>query len=145
MTAPIDRVLPLLDGVRQTGPNRWIARCPAHADKSPSLSIREAEDGRLLVYCFGGCEAEDVTAALGLRMADLFPERPQYRPGDRAQEPRISLTDLVDLLAHEALIAYVAAADAAHGKPISNEDADRAALAAQRIRTAVDYARGYPR
>ena len=36
-------ILDRLDGVRPTGDGRWIARCPAHDDRSPSLSIREAE------------------------------------------------------------------------------------------------------
>jgi hypothetical protein len=40
-----------LERVKQTGPGRWIARCPAHEDRSPSLSVRELEDGRLLRLC----------------------------------------------------------------------------------------------
>ena len=32
----------------------WIARCPAHNDRHPSLSIAE-RDGKLLVYCHAGC------------------------------------------------------------------------------------------
>ena len=48
---------------------RWngkkgMACCPAHADKTPSLSVTRAHDGRVLVYCFGGCAQSDVIAAL---------------------------------------------------------------------------------
>jgi CHC2 zinc finger len=52
----------------------WMARCPAHRDRSPSLSIRES-DGRLLIHCFAGCTQEDVIVALGGR--GLWPERPR--------------------------------------------------------------------
>ena len=50
---------------------KWMARCPAHQDKSPSLAVNEADD-RVLVHCFAGCETTDVTAAIGLNIADLF-------------------------------------------------------------------------
>jgi len=63
----------VLDRLEQvTGGNgKWTARCPAHQDKSPSLAVNEADD-RVLVHCFAGCETTDVTAAIGLDLADLF-------------------------------------------------------------------------
>jgi hypothetical protein len=51
----------------------WIARCPAHADKTPSLAIREGRDGRVLLKCHAGCTQWDVIGALkdrGIWMAD---------------------------------------------------------------------------
>lgn len=51
--ADVNRLLDPLEKVKKTGTDRWIARCPAHADKSPSLSIRYADD-RILLHCFGG-------------------------------------------------------------------------------------------
>ncbi len=47
-------------------------RCPAHDDQKASLSITEADDGRVLLHCFAGCSVEKIVAKLGLRMADLF-------------------------------------------------------------------------
>lgn len=44
----------------------WIARCPAHDDRSPSLSVGEASDGRLLLFCHAGCEFLDILAAIGI-------------------------------------------------------------------------------
>jgi len=67
----------------------WTARCPAHEDQRASLSIHEGEDGRVLVKCFAGCAAEDIVAAVGLAMHDLFPER-----GRGARYPRASLAPL---------------------------------------------------
>ena len=79
-----------LESVRARGPNKWGARCPAHADKSPSLSIREGDDGRLLVHCFAGCTIDEITSALGLRVSDLFTDATISR-GQRAPNtiPRI--------------------------------------------------------
>lgn len=73
MTTPLDVVLARLDHPRRTGKG-WAARCPAHKDKSPSLSITEAEGGKVLLHCFSGCPAGDVLAAIGLEWKDLFPE-----------------------------------------------------------------------
>ena len=51
----------------------WKACCPAHNDRSPSLSITEGSDGRILIKCHAGCTAQQVVAAMNLTMADLFP------------------------------------------------------------------------
>ena len=55
----------------------WIARCPAHDDRKPSLSIREADDGKVLVKCFAGCEQALVIAAL--RARGLWPTNDRYQ------------------------------------------------------------------
>jgi hypothetical protein len=52
----------------------WMARCPAHHDCSPSLSVRELH-GKILIHCFAGCSQDDVIAAL--RDLGLWPERPR--------------------------------------------------------------------
>ena len=77
--APINALLERLDRVRETGPGRWLARCPAHDDRHPSLSIRETEDGTILIKCWAGCSAADVVSAVGLEPRDLFPDRPETR------------------------------------------------------------------
>ena len=51
----------------------WSASCPAHDDKTPSLSISEGDDGRALVYCHAGCSQDEVIDAL--RNLGLWPER----------------------------------------------------------------------
>ena len=60
----IGQLLGKLELVRKGGRGRWIARCPAHADKDPSLSVRELGDGRILIHCFAGCDAGDVLTAI---------------------------------------------------------------------------------
>jgi hypothetical protein len=85
------KVLDRLEGVKQTGAGRWMARCPAHEDRSPSLSVRETENGRTLLHCFGSCPNGDVLSAMGLRMSDLFEKPlghhfPPVRGGFNARE-----------------------------------------------------------
>src|SRR5437879_5166259 len=59
----IEDFLARLDGVRKSG-QRYMARCPAHQDRNPSLSIREGERG-VLVRCFAGCSYQEIMAAIG--------------------------------------------------------------------------------
>jgi putative DNA primase/helicase len=62
----------------------WSCRCPAHEDHNPSLSIRDADDGRILVHCHAGCDQGDVIAELQHR--GLWPER-AARPASRRRTP----------------------------------------------------------
>jgi hypothetical protein len=68
------RLVDFLDA-RPVGAGRWMAKCPAHRDRSPSLSIREGRDGRILVRCFASCETGDVLQKLGLSWAAICGER----------------------------------------------------------------------
>src|SRR5688572_25695209 len=69
----INDILPKLKGVKRTKPGHWMARCCAHEDRSPSLSISEIAGGRVLLHCFTGCSYEALLAALGI-------DRGQYKP-----------------------------------------------------------------
>jgi len=133
-----ETLLSRLRGVRRTGADRWIARCPAHDDRTPSLSIRELDDGRVLLHCFAGCAAADVLAAVGLEMDALFPERPI---GDRRPERRpFSAEDALRCLEFEATLVYLAAVDIRAGRALSDEDIDRLGLAVSRINAALEVA-----
>src|SRR5262249_20304165 len=70
---PADLLLPRLVDVREVGPGQWAACCPHHDGDTPSLSLRETDDFRLLVYCHAGCDIDDVMAAVGLQVCNLFP------------------------------------------------------------------------
>jgi putative DNA primase/helicase len=50
-------------GGRKAG-GSWTARCPAHDDRTPSLSIRDSDRGKVLVHCHAGCDQRDVIVAL---------------------------------------------------------------------------------
>jgi hypothetical protein len=127
-----------LERVKQTGPGRWLARCPAHEDRSPSLSIRELGDGRILLHDFGGCEPTAVLDSIGLRMADLFPVPlvTDGRPAPRQDRPAVSTKAAQDRLedaAHEAAVAAVILSDLEAGVALTSEVADRFARAAGAI------------
>lgn len=130
--SPADRVLGALAGVRRTGPGRWSAICPAHADRRPSLSIRELDDGRLLLHCFGGCDVDEVVGALGLELADLFPAQLDRSPGSGAPRERRpwSAGDLLRLAAFESTVVAIGLCDAMVGRRV---DFDRLLLAAETL------------
>lgn len=67
----LEAFLDRIEGVRSRGQGKWFAICPSHADRSPSLSIREAGN-RILVHDFGGCTPKEIMEAMGLTLADLF-------------------------------------------------------------------------
>lgn len=73
----IEDILSRFEGVEQSSPDSWMARCPAHGDSNPSLSITLKPDGKVLMHCFTGCTVEEICAAVGLKMSDLMPERPK--------------------------------------------------------------------
>jgi hypothetical protein len=131
-----DTFLSRLEGVRRTGPSRWLARCPAHDDRTASLSIRELDDGRVLVHCFAGCHVENVLGAVDLGLDALFP--PRCSDDRKAPERRaFPAADVLRAVDHEALIAAVGAANLANGMPLSRVDHERLMLAAERIAAAV--------
>jgi len=78
-SAPLVILLSRLTRVRRSG-DGWIARCPAHEDAHPSLSVTQGDDGRALVKCFAGCTTETVLEAIGLSMADLFVDSDRQDP-----------------------------------------------------------------
>lgn len=63
-------ILDRLECVSGNGP-QYMARCPAHNDRTPSLSIREETD-KTLLFCHAGCLIKDILGAMGLKMSDLY-------------------------------------------------------------------------
>jgi hypothetical protein len=135
MTERVSQLLNRLEGVRRTGPGRWIAKCPAHEDRTPSLSIKLADDGRVLVHDFGGCSVEDVLAAVGLEVKDLFPPRDPPPGGLRPRDgiPETRARDLIQLAAREATICAIVASDVLEGRGTTVADCQRARQAVETI------------
>ncbi|WP_018716639.1 hypothetical protein [Arhodomonas aquaeolei] len=143
--APIDRLLAQLDAVRGRGEGRWIARCPAHDDRTPSLAVAEAEDGVILVRCHAGCGAADVVAAAGMTLADLFPRRVRRggrgpRRADARRLPRPSAAEMLAAVGGEAAVVALAASDLAAGRALGGDDYARVMRAAATLRRAADAA-----
>jgi hypothetical protein len=72
-----EQIARILGGARRSG-RWWSCRCPAHDDQSPSLSIRDDGDRRLVVKCWAGCAARDILTEL--RHLGLLDGPVEYRP-----------------------------------------------------------------
>ena len=70
----IETLLSRLEKVKPRGRGKYMALCPAHEDRTPSLGIVEADNGIILMKCYAGCEVSDVMAAIGLSLGDLYPD-----------------------------------------------------------------------
>ena len=132
---PIDRVLHRLEKVKRTAPDKWVALCPAHDDHRPSLSIKEAEDGRVLLKCWSGCGAAEIVSALGLSLADLFPgdQRSLSDHGTGPMRRPFDYRDALQGIAHETLVARLIIEAANTGQEMDAGSLDRLALAEVRI------------
>ena len=68
----LQNILSRLDGVRKgSGEGQYMAKCPAHEDRSPSLGVKDNGD-KIIINCFAGCSVDDVVSAIGLKLTDLF-------------------------------------------------------------------------
>ena len=76
MSAPahVRRVLDRLHGVKKCAKG-WTAECPVHEDEHSSLSVSAGKDDRVLIFCHAGCPVEQIVAAIGFTMSDLFQEQ----------------------------------------------------------------------
>ena len=135
----IDNLISRLRKVKRTGNGQFIACCPAHDDRSPSLSIREVDDGRVLLNCLAGCATEDVLGAVGLDFSDVTPEKPIYHKA-KPIKPRVYSTDALRLIQFEARIILLAAYELKNNKPLADDDLKRLELAMERINTATEMA-----
>lgn len=131
----VNDLLARLDGVRGRN-GQWQAKCPAHADRSPSLSVKDGGNGLILMHCFGGCGTDAVLEALGLTLTDLFPERLGDFPARRGA---LSAMDALRALTFESSVVAIESARLAEGFPV---DASRIALAAGRIADALEFVHG---
>lgn len=138
--SPIQLLLSKLDKVKQNGKGQWMACCPAHGDKTASLSLRETETGSALVHCFAGCSVHEVMSAIGLDQSDLFPKRTDFLPvkGSRHFDAYAALkalgTDVVFLL--------VAARMMLNGETLTDGDMNELSACAERLQAAKTFVLG---
>ena len=71
----------------------FVAPCPAHNDRNPSLSISETKEGKILVKCHAGCSNDAVVAELKNR--NLWPE-PERKEKQKTDKPKKKLTAVYD-------------------------------------------------
>lgn len=135
-----DKLLSRLQRVKRTGPGKWIASCPTREDKSPSLAVREMDDGRVLVHDFGGDGVEAILAAVGLSFTDLYPTQ----PGTFAMPVKrpFSASDVLSLVAFESTVAVLVVSDVVKRESATEQDLARLLVAAGRLGDAAEVCNG---
>lgn len=139
-----EMLIPRLEKVRSRGPGSWMACCPAHDDKFPSLSIREAEDGKILLRCMAGCGLEEIVKAVGLEVSDLFPRRLDDDYGKRRNDrfPPFPWRDAIKILRHDLMLISMGAAKIAMEEELSEADLDAITASAIDIITLIEQVEG---
>lgn len=129
-------LLDRLEGVQQQG-GGWRACCPSCGGRSRKLSVAEAT-GKVLLHCFAGCKAGEVIAAVGLTWADLFPPRhwpesPEERRQQRHAIREAGWATALAVLATEATVTRIAAAQLLRDEPLEWDDYCRLVKASELI------------
>lgn len=133
----IESFLSKLEKVKRRGQGKWLAQCPCHYDKSPSLAISEPEAGLILMHCFGcGASGNDVANAIGVDASELFPPRDHDSVSYKAQKKYSISPDLaIEALQTESLVVLMIAKDMQEKGSIDKDTRDRLLLAVSRIET----------
>ena len=116
---PVELLLSRLESVRANRNGTWLARCPAHDDRSPSLSIATGDDGKVLLHCFAGCGAADVVEAIGLELSSLFPETHDWKGQRRTN---VDYKALCHFIQHEITVLIIAAQKVRVGEVLTEDD-----------------------
>lgn len=135
----IDQILERLNKVHKHG-SGYMACCPAHEDKNPSLRVTERDD-KILIKCFSGCETRDIVSAIGLELKDLFAdsgwsisEKVHYKKEMRKQ----AFSKILD---YEMLVIKIARNQIARGETLTDTDQTRLELAVRRAKAINDGVR----
>lgn len=99
-------LLPKLEGVKNVG-GYFIAKCPAHEDHNPSLSIRPGSVQPVVLNCHAGCATEDILAALDLTWKDIsLPESDQRKSQDDDWTPAGPASDVYDYRDEQGVLLF---------------------------------------
>lgn len=139
----INNFLAKLNKVRPRGGGRWMASCPCHDDRTPSLSIRD-HGGTILVHCFSQqCSPADICEAIGFDIKDLFTLSENFDASKHQKQRRLyhDAPQALEALAFESLVLQVIANDMLKNNTIDEQTKKRLAQAATRIEAALEYTR----
>lgn len=130
-----DNVLVRLEKVKQTGIDRYMACCPSHSDKNPSLSIKYLPDGRVLLHCFAGCDVYSVLSSIGLEINDLFPQQ----TGSHAKpQKHFPASDALQAIGFECLVVAASASKLLGVEDFTDADRERLVVSISRIHAAIN-------
>lgn len=134
----VDVLLNKLNGIKKTGANRWLCKCPAHDDRSPSLSISlDERNGNILMRCFAECDPYSILQAVGLDWDAVFPEKHEgdYKP----KKNLIYASEAMQIIRFESQVV-LASVYATRRGDITQSDLERLELAMKRINNAYESA-----
>ena len=115
----MQNILEQLEKVKRVGDSQWLACCPSHDDRTPSLAIKDTDD-KILLRCWAGCSTESIVPSLGMKMGDLF--HTSLSPQEaRTRRHSSTIADAE----HERLILAIASSDRKRGKRLSPADLQR--------------------
>lgn len=139
---PLTEVISRLKGVNKRHNGGMLAFCPSHDDcKGRSLAVSTGREGQVLLHCFVGCSIHEITQAIGLNPADLFPKSDyqNYNP-----QPQSFFNDwqIISALRHDALVVLIAAKTMLIGEKLAESDVKFLSGAVIRIHEAASYSRG---
>ncbi len=135
---PFTEVTSRLNGVIKRSNGGYLSFCPSHDDrKGRSLAVSVGREDQVLLHCFAGCSIHDITAAIGLNPADLFPRtESKYDPQTRSY---FNEWQILSALQHDATVVLLAARWMLTGKPLPESDVAYLSGAVIRISDAVNY------
>lgn len=113
MIAPVELLRARLENVRALSTGGFTARCPCtanhkHGDRHNSLKVDEGKDRQALIHCHTGCQPEQIVAALGLEMKDLFPAPEAETVGKNGHAPRKRIVASYDYRDESGAVLYQA-------------------------------------
>ncbi|SNT30358.1 CHC2 zinc finger [Noviherbaspirillum humi] len=117
----IQTLLNCLHKVRKTGQNRWMACCPAHDDRVPSLLISETPDGFPRFHCFAGCSKEEVLTAVGLDLEELLPFIPAGVHFAKKERRLWHWQDILQAMSLDLFIVFQYAKQMQYGQPLDDD------------------------
>lgn len=130
-----------LDGVRKFGRD-YRARCPHHdSRRKDALVITDKGDGRILLKCFAGCSASDVVSAVGMKLTDLMPPRPETYSAEQRDDLKRQITmaewgAALAVIDDESDVIAILADKLSRGHALTGGDTARLAKAKTRINEA---------
>lgn len=137
----LSEVASRLKGVIKRHNGGILAFCPSHDDKNGrSLAVSIGRENQVLIHCFAGCSIHEITGAISLNPADLFPksDRQNYDPQTRSF---LNEWQILTALQHDSVVVLLAARWMLTGKPLPESDTDFLSKAVIRIDEAVKYSR----
>lgn len=138
---PAESLLHRLDLVKETKAGQWQALCPAHDDKTPSLAIKQTDDGTVLLKCWAGCGAADIVHAVGLELKDLFQVQTAHRHKRTPyyQRQNVNHRELLQRIHVDLTVVVIAAGDILRGE-LNESDRPRIIEAYTRLQNILEAA-----